>query len=268
MRTRVLAFALVAASAVAAVCYSLAHTRDHILRLYIVHHGRNAFDELVLAFECKTGIRVHDTHACRTELFDLVSKAGDADVCVTSGQDNIERFEKAGLSRGRAVTVAELIPVIEVIKGNPRKIAAVAALARPGVRVALGADSGCLGLTASQIFSKARVAGLVEHNVVKRVKGEHNVAASVDGKEVDATIVWASTTLEVAPDRYDMVPVPVEQTNPDPVGAIILKGARSISAAEEFVSFLQSDEARKVLRAAGLLRPLPEAPDARTPASH
>ncbi|MFC1806528.1 substrate-binding domain-containing protein [Planctomycetota bacterium] len=225
-----------------------------MVRAYVVHHGGEAFRQIKEAFEAEAGIELNYIFACRTAMAKIVGDSRDGDVCVTSGADNLAWFAKTGLARGKPVEVAELIPIVEVMKGNPKNIESVADLARPGVRICLGREKGCLGVVASALFEKHGVAETVKANIVQRVGGEHNVAASVDGQEIDATIVWESSRRAVDPDGYEAVTIPTEKNAIDSVGAVLLNTGDNPAGAEKFVAFLQSDQARKIFRETALLR--------------
>ena len=66
--------------------------------------------------------------------------------------------------------------------------------------------------------------------------------------------MWHSTTLEVGPDRYDMIPIPLEHNAIDTIAAIALRAGKNPAAAERFAAFLQGERARRILREAGLVR--------------
>jgi len=226
--------------------------KKEAIRAYVVHHGKAAFTQLAQEFERQSGIHVETTFACRSELFEVVSEKQDGDVCVTTGLENIERFGKEGLSKSPPEPAGALIPFIEVVKGNPKKIASPADLARPGVRVVLGRSSGCLGGVADKILEKSKLTDKVTPNVVERVRGDRKVAGSVDGKKVDACIVWRCTTLEVGPERYESIPIPAEYNVVDPVAAVVLETGKNKAGAEKFMAFLRTEKAKKILSERGL----------------
>ncbi len=223
-----------------------------VLRAYIVHHGEPTFRKLIAQFERAHGIRVEPRIACRGGLFMVVSNDKEADLCITSGQENIEAFGKAGLCKSPPVRLGEITPVIHVLKGNPKGIRSLADLARPGVRVTLCA--GCVGRVADRILENAKLAEKVRPNVVERIRGDLPTALSVDGVKSDATIVWSWTTLEAGLGRYEMVPIPDEANVIDPLGGVVLETGRNKEGARKFLDFLQSDGAKKLLAEAGLAR--------------
>ena len=223
------------------------------IRAYLVHHGEPAFQKLAQEFEKDTGIHVDVAFECRSGMLKLITTQGDGDVCTVSGQENVDQIEKAGLAVGPGVRIGEVIPVIEVLKGNPKGIRSLADLARPGVRVVLCARRGCMGKVADQILAKAHLSEKVEPNVT-RFLGEKTTAKAVDGEKTDACVVWSWTTLEVGPDKYDMVPIPDEHNVIEPVCAFVLKSAKNRAGAEKFTAFLQSDRAKAVLAEVGVGR--------------
>lgn len=226
-----------------------------VVRAYVVHHGSQAFRRIGGAFLDETGIEVSFIFACRTALGKIVSDSQDGDLCVQSGQENVAWLRKAGLTLDEPVEVAQLVPVIEVMKGNPKRIETLGDLARPDVRFALGKKQGCLGVVASALFEKSGLTGKVEQNIVKRTSGECNVAATVDGKEVDACIVWASTTQSLDPDGYDVVPIPLKDNAIDPLGAVVLNTGANAEDARRFVAFLCSEKAQRIFAECKMLRP-------------
>ena len=222
------------------------------VRAYVVHHGKEAFGRLAQEFEKDTGIPVDVTFACRTALSSIAIRNHDGDVCVTTGEGCLKWFGDAGLAAEAPAELGELIPVVQVMKGNPKQIESLADLGKPGVRIALGIPDGCLGVTASRVFERNGVLKQVEPNIVERVQGEHNVSLAVDGEKIDACVVWESTTRAVGLDQYDMVHIPLAKNAIDPVGAVVLNTGGNRAGARRFVEYLQCEKARKMLHEAGL----------------
>jgi len=222
------------------------------VQAFIVHHGKPAFDRLVAEFQRETGLSVQVTYACRGPMPGVIQKAGAGDLCITNGQKHLDRLKEEGLSKGEPMRIGDVIPIIQVMKGNPKKIESLADLARPGVRVVLCIPQGCVGRVSDEILRKSGLAEKVEKNVVRRVRGEHAVATSVDGKDVDACIVWSWTTVEVGAEKYDMVPIPPKANVIDPMAAVILQTATHEEEAKRFIAFLQTEKSQKVLADAKL----------------
>ncbi len=222
------------------------------VRAYVVHHVEHAFKSLARDFERETGIPVEATYACRRNLYNIVKEKSDGDLYVDSRHENLEQAGKDGLACGALVPVGELLPVIEVAKGNPKRIKELADLARSGVRVCLGAKAACMGRVAEGVLKKNGLAEKVTPNVVKHVVGEQNIAKSVDGKDVDATIIWLSTVRELGSAKVETVAIPAAQNLIDKIEATVLKTGKNRAGAEKLAEFLCGSGARKVLAEAGL----------------
>ena len=223
-------------------------------RAYIVHHAEGAFKKLNKAFERESGIRVDAAYACRRNMYQVVSKNRDGDIYITSAPANLEKAKKDKLGSGPIVPVGELLPVIEVMKGNPRGIACLADLAKPGVRVVLGNERACMGRVTTRILTKTRLTDKIAPNVVSRVRGEANIAKAVDGKAADATIVWLSTVRDIGSRKVATIPIPPEQNIIEPISYLLLDTGANKALAHKFALFVQSPKAKKILMQEGLLR--------------
>ena len=222
------------------------------IRAYVVHHIEHAFDQLAKDFERETGILVDVEYACRRTLYKtLVSKNKDGDLYVDSRPANLEQARKDGLARGEVFRIGVLMPVIEVAKGNPKKIEGLSDLSRSGMHVSLGAEAACMGRIAARILRENNLSDKVKPNVVRYVMGETNIAKSVDGKEIDATIIWRSTVREVRGSDVDVVEIPRDGNVIDPIEAVVLTTGENPSGAERFAEFLRSRQARHRLKLAG-----------------
>lgn len=222
------------------------------IRAYIVHHSQDGFREIAREFHKETGIRARIGFACRRGLYEVVKSNHDGDIAISSKRSVLEQLNKDGLGEGELIAVGSLVPVIEVVKGNPKKIWTLADLARPGLRVALPKAPGCMAKVADAILKKNALTKRVERNVVKRVRGHGAVAASVDGREVDATIIWAWAMKETGRTDLQAVPIPPGQNVIDPLEALVLNTGQNRQGAERFAAFLQGERARAILARVGL----------------
>jgi len=230
--------------------------RRPVVRAYIVHHAAGVFKKLVPEFERETGIRVDATYACRRNMYQILSTNRDGDLYVTSSPANLEKAKQDGLTVGPVVTVGELVPVIEVARGNPKRIMGLADLAKPGVRLCLGSEKACMGRVTDKILAKNNLAEKIAPNILSRIKGEVNIAKSVDGEKVDATIVWLSTIYDVGDPLTGAVPIPAEQNVIDPIGAVVLNTGKHAAGAQRLLGFIGSPKAQKILAEGGLKRGL------------
>ena len=226
--------------------------RRETVRAYVVHLAQAPFQKLADDFERETGIRVEPVYACRRSLHATAIGNRDGDLYVNSNVKTIGEVRKAGITAAAPTTIGHLIPAIVVMKGNPRQIAAVADLAKPGVRICLGDPKGCMGAVGDEILKKAGVGDKAAANVVLRAAGEFDIARSVDGTSIDAAIVWGSVVLEIQRTDVEILPIPGELNILEPVEMLVLDTGRNRAGAARLAAFLHGPKAQQVLAEARL----------------
>jgi len=229
--------------------------RRERVQAYVVHSAETACQELIRQFRKERGIRVDASYGCRRSLYETLRENRDGDIYISSSKTNLARARNEDIGAGPVVAFGELLPVIVVARGNPKQIATVGDLARPGVRVCLGAEKSCIGAVADKILLKNKLTGKIAPNVVKRLRRAEAVARSVDGKAIDAAIVWLSTVRDLGSRRVDAVPIPAEHSVVEPLCFVVLRTGKKRAEAEQLGYFLQSERAKETLTEAGLLRP-------------
>lgn len=223
------------------------------MRAYAVRDGEGAFREIAARFEDETGVRVGLKFARRRALYEIVERSRDGDLVIASERGTLEQLRKDGLSGWPSVPVGELVPVIVVAKGNPKRIWTLADLARPTVKVALAAEGDRMGEVIRAILRKNGLTRMVERNVVARPRGPKKTAASVDGKKVDATIIWLWTLRKLGSDRVEAVAIAPGQNVVEPIEAMVLNTGKNAAAAARFLDYLRTPTARAILAREGLL---------------
>jgi molybdate transport system substrate-binding protein len=224
------------------------------VRAYIVHYGQAAFERLARDFERETGTPVQITFECRRSLFGLVTRNRDGDLYIGSQDESFKQAATEGLAAAPAVQIGELRPVIEVVKGNPKKIQTLEDLVRPDVRVTLADEKSCVGQDVAALLAKNNLADKIGPRAVARVSGgEANVAKSV-GSQADATIIWLCTLLETPGVEAEAVAIPPERCVGGTIRAVVLTTGKNRAGAGRFLGFLQSREAQSVLAEVGLAR--------------
>jgi len=231
------------------------------IRAYVVHNVEQTVSKLASEFEKDTGIHVEATYACRgrrgtlrppgkPRVHKLVMRNCDGDIYITSRRSDLEWARTDGVASSEIIAIGELVPVIEVMKGNPKNIRSLADLGRKGVRVSFAI--GCVGAVTEKILDKNGLTDKVAPNVAMRVRHEGPAASSVDGKKADATITWLSTLREVGPEKYDAIPIPADKSLIEPLMALVLDTGKNKAGAQRFAEFLSSPKAQKLLAENGL----------------
>jgi molybdate transport system substrate-binding protein len=173
-----------------------------------------------------------------------------ADLFASADEANMKKAADLGLLARPAEDFAMNRLVIAVVKGNPKKIAGLADLARREILVALCAPSVPAGRYAKQILERAKVA--VEPRTFEdSVRG---VVGKVGLGEVDAGIVY-QTDVRAAADRVDGIAIPSDANVLARYPAAVLKGSPRPEAAQRFLDLLRSQDGRRILESHGFLLP-------------
>jgi molybdate transport system substrate-binding protein len=201
-----------------------------------------AFDALGKRFEAAhPGARVTFSYGGSSTLAAQLEQGASADVFASADEPSMDRVVKAGLVSGTPSVFAHNRLAIAVAPGNPRHIAALADLARPGVNVSLCQAQVPCGRYAAQSLDRAGVK-------VQPASQELDVKAvlsRVELGEADAGIVYASD-IHAAGPRVLGVDIPLGQNVLAGYPIAALTGAR-LDAARLFVEFVLGPEGRRVL---------------------
>ena len=214
---------------------------------------REAADPLIDAFAAEAGIRVIPTYAGSGQLLAQISAHQKGDLFMPGAALYVDRAVEEGLadaSTRRAVAV--FIPVIFTRKGNPKGISGLSDLTRPGLRLGLGDERACaVGRKTVKIFEKNGIEqAAVDANVVVKTTTVNDLGVRVKLGTVDAVILWDANARHFADDGT-VVPIPAEQNLPSTIPVVRLNSSRHPQAAQRFIDFVTSENARSILTANG-----------------
>ena len=216
----------------------------------------DAFGELSRAFE-----RAHPDVAVRLNLAgsqQLVAQIGQgatADVMASADERWMEELRHQGLLSGDPAPFARNHLIVIVPRTNPARIGRLQDLARPGVKLVIGAPAVPVGAYARQMLTRlSRQPGFasdftrrVLSNVVSEEESVRGVVGKVQLGEADAGIAYRS---DVSPAvaryvRVFEVPDSANVTARYPIA--VLAGAPQAALAREFVALVLSPEGQRTL---------------------
>jgi molybdate transport system substrate-binding protein len=209
-----------------------------------------AFTTLGKQFEAAyPGTTVKFSFAASSALAEQVTQGAPADVFASASTKNMDQVTSAGDATSPTNFVKNVME-IATPPNNPQHIAAVADLARAGVKVALCQAQVPCGATAAKVFANAKV-------TVKPVTQEpdvKSVLAKVTTGEVDAGVVYV-TDVRSAGTKVTGVPIPdsVNASTEYPIAA--LTHAPNAAGARAFVAYVLSSAGQQVLRQDGFQTP-------------
>jgi molybdate transport system substrate-binding protein len=240
-----------------------ARAGDRAITVFAAASLREAFQAAAPAFARKTGIAVTYSFGGSDELVTQLRQGAPADVYASANEAQMTIASEAGLLAAPARTFARNRLVLIVPKDDPAKIAGIADVARPGVKVVLAAAAVPVGAYARAAFKRLDgVAGfprdfaaLVERNVVSNELDVKAVATKIALGEGDAGVVYTTdVTPSIAPKVRTFAFPP--GASPDAVYPIAaLKAAPDPAGARAFVDFVLSPEGQSFLRARGFQAP-------------
>lgn len=179
-----------------------------------------------------------------------ITNGAPADVFASADDANIQKIVDADLSEGTPKTFAGNRLQIAVAAGNPKKIAALADLARSDVVLVLAAPTVPAGKYALEALAKAGV-------TAKPVSQEVDVRAvlnKVGLGEADAGIVYV-TDVKSAAGRVTGVDIPEQQQVLARYPIALIRGSKKAQLAHGFVEYLLSPAGQSLLAEFGFSRP-------------
>ncbi|SDP43761.1 molybdate transport system substrate-binding protein [Pedococcus dokdonensis] len=212
---------------------------------------KKTFTEIGAEFEkAHPGVTVTFNFAGSSDLVAQIQQGAPADVFASADTKNMDKATGDSLTAAAPVAFASNTLEIAVPPGNPAKIAGLADLARPGVKVVLCAPEVPCGAAAA----KVEAAGKIDLKPVSEEQSVTDVLGKVTAQEADAGLVYV-TDVKGAGDAVEGVEFPESSSavNTYPIAA--LKNSRNATAAAAFVQAVTGDLGQGILAAAGFGKP-------------
>jgi molybdate transport system substrate-binding protein len=220
---------------------------------------REAFEATGPVFTKKTGIAVTFDFGGSDALATQIAQGAPADVFASANDAQMKRLVDGGLLAGAPQTFARNKLVVITPAGHAAP-ASIADLAKPGIKVVLGAPSVPVGSYSRQAFKSlngtagypADFAGAVEKNVVSQELDVKAVATKVALGEADAGVVYATDVTPAIASKVKTLSFPAGAA-PEASYPIATLKAGDVKDGEAFVEFVLSGEGQAFLRARGFL---------------
>jgi molybdate transport system substrate-binding protein len=183
----------------------------------------------------------------------ILSKSGDVYVAPEQ-RFMVSAIEKGAVHPDTVQSLAYMIPVIAVQKGNPMNISGLADLANPGIRVAITRpETTLLGKYAPEIFQKAGLSESIEQNIVTQATSPSSLLNMLIIGQVDAGILWHFYQA-LAPDKIEIIFLAPEQlTGVAEMQIAVSTYCKNKEMAERFIEFVASPEGKTIFKQFGYI---------------
>jgi len=206
-----------------------------------------AFQSAATAFRrTHPDLTVQFSFAGSSSLVQQIHEGAPADVFASADEANMQKLVAAGMLTGAPQIFATNRLQIVVPAANPKHIASLADLTKPGLTVALCAPVVPCGHYATETFQKA---GLTVPTASQEVDVKA-VLGKVSMGEADAGIVYV-TDVRAGGNSVTSVDIPTSANVTARYPIAILKGAANTAGAGAFVDFILSTEGQQVLKGFG-----------------
>ena len=208
-----------------------------------------AFQAVGNAFEnTHPDMKVQPNFAGSSTLVQQIQQAAPADVFASADEANMQKLVESGGIAGAPQLFARNTLQIVVSPGNPKHIAALADLAKPGLTIALCGPTVPCGRYAVEAFTKAGVTAPAASQELD-VKA---VLTKVSMGEADAGIVYV-TDVRAAAGKVEGVDIPESSNVIARYPIAVVKNASNATAAAAFIDFILSSVGQQLLAGYGFL---------------
>lgn len=212
---------------------------------------KESFTTLGRAFEAAhPGTKVTFNFGGSDALAAGITSGAPADVFAAASPKTMRIVTDAKEAAGAPATFARNRLEIAVVPGNPKGVATLEDLGKPGTKVALCAEEVPCGAAAR----KALDAAGVKLTPVSYEQDVKSALTKVELKEVDASVVYR-TDVKAAAGKVEGVEFPESARAVNDYPIVLLEDAPNAEAAKAFVALVRSGQGRKALGEAGFLKP-------------
>jgi len=238
------------------------------LRVFAAASLADAFREIAREFErAHPGLSVQLNLAGSNQLAAQLEQGAMGDVFASADQRWMDHVGSLSLIAGQPALFARNRLIVCVPRTNPARIERLQDLARPGVKVVIGAQAVPVGAYSRVALDKlGRTQGFprdfarrVLANVVSEEENVKSVVGKVQLGEADAGLVYRSDVTRALARFVRVFEIPDSANVIASYPIAVVKDAPEPAAAQAFVALVLSPEGQGILRRHGLI-PAAEGP--------
>ena len=241
---------------------SVAHADTMTLRVFAAASLAESFGAIARGFEAAhPGTRVQLNLAGSQQLAAQIEQGASADVFASADERWMTYLEEKSLIAGEPEVFARNRLVVIVPKTNPARIGRLQDLARPGVKLVVGAEGVPIGAyTREVIRNLAKSEGFsptygtkVLGNVVSEEENVRSVVGKVQLGEADAGFCYRSDLVGSVGRYVKVIDIPDAANVLATYPIAVLAKASAADLGREFIARVHSNDGQRVLERHGLL---------------
>ena len=172
-----------------------------------------------------------------------IENGAPADVFASADTKNMQKLQSKGMVTGTPSVFAKNRLEIAVAPKNPKQVATVADLAKPGLIVVLCASEAPCGKYADQLLKQDKVTVSPKSREID-VK---STLAKVELGDADAALVYV-TDAKAAKGKVDGIPIPNDQNVVATLPIAALKNTKNAALAQAWVDFVTASASENTLQ--------------------
>ena len=249
-------FVVVVLIGIAAFASSARAAPPPALRVFAAASLDAPFRELAREFErSERGVKVRFNLAGSQQLAAQLQQGAEGDVFASADERWMAFADSLGLLAGAPRVFAHNSLTVIVPRTNPGRIARLHDLARPGLKLVLGAGTVPVGQYAREMLVRLGAepgipAGYVRRvlsNLVSEEESVRGVVNKVQLAEADAGVVYVSDVTPLLARYVKELPIPASANVVATYPVAIVRGSRANAQAERFVALLLSAKGQAIL---------------------
>jgi molybdate transport system substrate-binding protein len=215
-----------------------------------------AIDEVSKLFEQKYETKISVNYGGGGEVLSSMVIAKKGDIYIAPEQKFMNSALKQGAVDANAAisSLAYMIPVIGVKKGNPQNIQNLEDFAKPGIKVVMGnPETTALGVIGPEILQKAALYDAVKRNIVTNAPQVTAIITMLKMNQVDAGFIWHYFGVTSASD-VEVLWIPREYvTGIGEIQAAVSAYSQETITAQKFLELLASSEGKEIFNKNGYI---------------
>jgi molybdate transport system substrate-binding protein len=215
-----------------------------------------AIDEASKLFEQKYGTKISVNYGGGGEVLSSMVIAKKGDIYIAPEQKFMNSALKQGAVGANAAvnSLAYMIPVIGVKKGNPQNIQNLADFAKPGIKVVMGnPETTALGIIGPEILQKAALYDSIKGNIVTNAPQVTAIITMLKMSQVDTGFIWHYFGVTSASD-VEAIWIPREYvTGIGEIQAAVSSFSQESVTAQKFVDWLVSTDGKEIFKKNGYI---------------